>query len=106
MMPARGGNCVRRPSWIWCVLAGIALSIAAGPASAQQSQDERARFHFEVGRTYFDEGNYERAVEEWQRSYELSQRPELLLNIVTTLERLGRYGDAADGLERYLETTT
>jgi tetratricopeptide (TPR) repeat protein len=79
------------------------LSLAVPPARAQDDTgDERARTHFESGRSYFDEGNYERALEEFQRTLEMSGRPQMYFNIGTTLERLGRLREAADAFEHYL----
>lgn len=66
--------------------------------------DERARTHFEAGRLYYEEGNYEAALPEFSRAYELSQRPEMLANIANAQERLGRYSDAADSLGEFLAT--
>lgn len=80
------------------VVAGVA---AASPARAQSDGDERARLHFESGRSYFEEGAYERALVEFERAYELSPRTAMLFNLGTTYERLARYGEAADAFERY-----
>ncbi|MEZ4253043.1 MAG: hypothetical protein R3B99_32955 [Polyangiales bacterium] len=67
----------------------------------REDDDRRARVHFESGRQYFDEGEYERAVEEFTRAYELSGRPALLMNVASGLERLGRYAEAADRMQAY-----
>jgi tetratricopeptide (TPR) repeat protein len=77
-----------------------AVLIAGAPAAAQD--DERARLHFESGRSYFAEGAYERALQEFQQAYTLSERPALLFNIGQTEERLAMYEEAAQTFERYL----
>lgn len=69
----------------------------------REDDDRRARVHFESGRQYFDEGEYERAVEEFTRAYELSERPVLLMNVAFGLERLGRYAEAADRMQAYCD---
>ncbi|MEZ4252062.1 MAG: tetratricopeptide repeat protein [Polyangiales bacterium] len=74
---------------------------SAPTEATSEADDRRARIHFESGRQYFDEGEYERAVEEFTRAYELSHRPPLLMNIASGLERLGRYGEAADRMQAY-----
>ena len=74
---------------------------SAPTEATNEADDRRARIHFESGRQYFDEGEYERAVEEFTRAYELSHRPPLLMNIASGLERLGRYGEAADRMQAY-----
>jgi len=77
--------------------------LAASAASAQTAdQDERARVHFESGRAYFEEGAYERALQEFETAYELSPRTVMLFNLGTTYERLGRLEEAAESFERYL----
>jgi len=88
----------------------IALTLAllgAPVASAQTSdQDERARVHFESGRAYFEEGAYERALQEFEQAYELSPRTVMLFNLGTTYERLGRLEEAAASFEQYLREGT
>ena len=81
-----------------------ALTSAAAPlARAQETADERARVHFQAGRSYYDEGSYDRALSEFERAYELSQRHMMLLNISSSHERLGRLDGAVESLTRYLE---
>lgn len=76
-----------------------------GPESADEAEldDERARLHFEAGRSHYIEGAYDRARDEFERAWELSRRPSLLLNLATVLERLGEHERAAEHLARYLE---
>jgi tetratricopeptide (TPR) repeat protein len=80
----------------------LALLIGAAPASAQ-SDDERARFHFQAGRSYFEQGRYEESVREWSEAYRLSDRHVLLINIANAQERLFRFNDAIRSLQRYLQ---
>lgn len=82
---------------------GLASMGLSASAQAQSDDDARARTHFEAGRSYFEEGAYDRAREEFQRAYDLSRRPPLLLNVATADERLGRYAEAAANIRRYLE---
>ena len=79
---------------------GLAAAAFASPAHAQD--DERARLHFEAGRSHFDQGRYENALLEFQESYALSGRAALLFNIGTTLERLARWDEAADHFAEFL----
>ncbi|HEY8426881.1 MAG TPA: tetratricopeptide repeat protein [Sandaracinaceae bacterium] len=64
--------------------------------------DQRARAHFEAGRSYFEEGAYDRAADEFRRAWELSRRPPLLINLATANERLGNYEGAIESLREYL----
>lgn len=81
----------------------VVLSILAltQPARAQ-TDDERARAHFEAGRAYYDQARYDDAVREFEQAYALSQRPELLLNTSQAHERALRYDQAIASAERYL----
>lgn len=83
----------------------IALAAAAFTSPAHAQDDERARLHFEAGRSHFDQGRYENALLEFRESYTLSGRAALLFNIGTTLERLARWDEAADHFEQFLAQT-
>jgi tetratricopeptide (TPR) repeat protein len=64
--------------------------------------DRAARSLFEAGKIAFDLGRYEEALEYLQQAHDLSQRPILLFNIASTLDRLRRDQEALDTFERYL----
>jgi tetratricopeptide (TPR) repeat protein len=83
------------------VVLGVSLDVT--PAAAQTSADEEARVHFEAGRVAFSRGRYESALGSFQEAYELSQRPALLYNIGTTLDRLRRDQEAIEAFEQFLE---
>ena len=91
-----------RPFSIW-LLASVLGSGSALAQDVSPDDDERARIHFESGRTYFEDGAYERAEAEFRDAYELSHRPELLMNEASALERLGRWVEAADLMQRFLD---
>ena len=76
------------------------IAATAGRASAQD--DQRARLHFESGASYYEAGEYEDALREFQRAYELSHRPQLFYNISLSYQNLGNLEEAANFLERYL----
>ena len=84
------------------MLCGMALLALTAPAAAQASADDLARKHFESGVAYLQESDYPNALEAFEKAYELSQRPEILLNVATVHERSGKLQEAVDALERYL----
>lgn len=96
------------PLPVWLPIATVlaaAIAVATLPATAAaQSDDERAHLHFTAGRSYFDEGNYEQALDEFNHAYELSQRAVLLVNVANCQERLGQWREAAATIERYVAT--
>jgi tetratricopeptide (TPR) repeat protein len=81
------------------------VATGAGQAAAQDEDgggDEHARELFELGDSAFQDGRYEDALGYFQRAHELSGRPELVFNIGSSLERLGRTREAIDAYERFL----
>jgi tetratricopeptide (TPR) repeat protein len=62
-----------------------------------------ARRHFESGAAYLQESDYGNALRAFEKAYELSKRPAILVNIATVHERQGNLQPAVDVLEKYLE---
>lgn len=87
------------------IITALALTWTSADARAQPTADAlaRAKVHFEAGTRHYDIGAYDEAAREFERAYELSEHPELLYNVYTSLERAGRHGEAADALSEYLE---
>lgn len=84
------------------MLALTALLVSVAPSvRADEASDARARELFDNGALLYEEGRYEDAVAAWQMAYELSPKPLLLFNIANAQERLGRYQEALDSLNRY-----
>jgi len=82
-------------------LLGAAIAWS-GQALAQSSSDELARSHFESGAAYLEESDYDNALKAFQKAYDLSKRPEILLNIATVHERKAELGQAVEALQQYL----
>ena len=81
-----------------------AFVAAASPtACAQSSSDELARRHFESGVAYLEEADYSSAITAFQKAYDLSKRPEILLNLATVHERNADPESAVTALRAYLE---
>jgi tetratricopeptide (TPR) repeat protein len=80
--------------------------ITAPTASTPEAtkHDEDGRQHFKSGTLYFKQGQYERAIVEYQEAYELSGRPRLLFNLSLAHEKLGQLPEAIETLSRYLGT--
>jgi len=97
----------RRAALLLTCVVACAASLAGAPALAEapgvvSPEDEaRARELFENGRLLFQEGHYEEAILAWQASWDTSEHPLLLYNIASALERLERWEEARDALNRY-----
>jgi tetratricopeptide (TPR) repeat protein len=77
--------------------------MCAAQAGAQATSDDLARSHFDSAAAYLQESDYENALKAFQKAYELSKRPEILLNIATVHERLSDLPSAVAALKGYLE---
>ena len=75
---------------------------AALPVSAHAQTEDRGRLHFQAGASYYEAGDYQDALREFQRAYELSQKPELFYNLSLCHQQLGDLDQASSFLERYL----
>lgn len=97
-----------RHRWTLAAAASAATLLTAGVVHAQQvpeppaAQVAEGRLHFERGVALFDQGNHDGALIEFQRAWELSQRPTVLFNIAATCQALHRYADAIEALDRFL----
>lgn len=76
---------------------------ATPPANAQVSE---AQVRFDRGMELFNARNYEGALAEFLRSYELSGRAGMLFNIGLTYRALARYPEAARTIEDYLRSAS
>src|SRR5690348_7876731 len=74
-------------------------------ARANEDPDtEVARKHFNAGRSFYDKGEYERALDEFQAARRVRPHPALDYNIARCLDRLEQYEDAIAAYERYAAT--
>lgn len=80
----------------------VSLHAMLHVSSLAAQDDQRARLHYESGASYYEAGEYEDALREFHRAYELSQRPQLFYNLSLCYQNLGDLEQAATFLERYL----
>jgi tetratricopeptide (TPR) repeat protein len=76
---------------------------AAEEQRAMQAMDAEARQHFQLGRTFYDSGRFQQAVEEFEAAYKLSGRPQLLYNVYVAQRDVGELQEAVDALRAYLD---
>src|SRR5688572_9599921 len=95
----------RRPTAAFTLVLGVSLALTtASYSNAQTDPDELARRHFESGAAYFEQAEYEAALREFEKAYELSRRPQILRNISVVQERMGDIAGAIVSLDHYLES--
>jgi hypothetical protein len=88
------------------VLAGAfvaAMCLMATPARAASDVDSKARAHFEAGKAHYGAGNFEAALQEFTAGYDISGRPQFLINIGHASRKLGRLEAARTAFQLYLE---
>lgn len=80
----------------------LALVVCVSSATGDERQDQAARAAFAIGKTAYENGDYQLAYDKFQESFELSHEPALLYNIASALQGLKRPHDAAETLRNYL----
>lgn len=84
-----------------------AMAGAQDPGGAPPAEDpeplEAARAAFEAGQTAYEAGRFEEAATQFERSFALSQEPDILFNLANAYDRLRRDREALESYRRYLE---
>lgn len=84
------------------LLAACAILLAiVGPARADDALDARA--HYQAGQHFYDQGQYDEAIHEFEEAYRLKPHPNVLYNIAQAHERLLEYAESVKWFERYLK---
>src|SRR6185312_12206374 len=88
------------------VLAALAILLAiVGPLSGDARADDAddARAHYQAGQHFYDQGQYDEAIREFEAAYRLKPHPNVLYNIAQAHERLLEYAESVKWFERYLK---
>ncbi len=73
----------------------------APPAESAPAED--ARTLFMEGQEAYESGDYETAIDRWQRAYALEPRAAFLYNLAQAYGRLGRVEEERDALGRFID---
>ena len=88
------------------VLALLVALTVAGSAYAQgrtqKQKIEEAMPHFQRGVELYDENDFQNALIEFRRAYEIAQDYHVLYNVAQTCYQLQNYACALDAFTRYL----
>jgi tetratricopeptide (TPR) repeat protein len=91
---------IARAATLLIALALAALAYAEPDAPALRTSAARALF--QAGKSAYEAGHFEEALHEFNEGYRLSPRPEFLLNIAQTYNKLGRADEAMKFYEDFL----
>jgi tetratricopeptide (TPR) repeat protein len=81
----------------------VVVIIGTMSGAARADNLEEAKAAFADGKAAFERGDYDRALQQFQRANLLAPAPSLSYNIGKTYEKMGRYRDAVMAFERYIE---
>jgi tetratricopeptide (TPR) repeat protein len=101
--PPRDG--LRRAKLAFAHATVLALLFAANPAAAEppgSAAEAKARQHFKQGQEHFDAGRFAEAAHEYEAGYELSRRPQFLLNVAHAYRRMGDLDSASVYYKKFL----
>ena len=81
------------------------VCLRAAPAAAEPDADSRAKAaeRFKQGRAFFERGDYDHALAEYQAALDLSAEPLLIFNIALCHDRANQPELALQSFRRYLE---
>jgi hypothetical protein len=78
------------------------LLVASGATPARADDAQKARELFTQGNTYFDLGQFDKAIDAWQNGYQLKNDPGFLYNIAQAYRTMGDAQKAIFFYKRYL----
>ncbi|MBI5480178.1 MAG: tetratricopeptide repeat protein, partial [Deltaproteobacteria bacterium] len=85
------------------IIVVVVVVLAFAVTALAQSKHELARAHYKAGAAYYQRGKYVDAIREFEQSYELSRKPEILYNLAQCHDKLGQRDKVAGYLRRYLK---
>jgi tetratricopeptide (TPR) repeat protein len=83
----------------------VVCCVAASTVAADEPERELARRRFETGKLLFDQQRYAEALTEFEAAQHTLNLPAFDYNIGLCLARLDRPAEAADALERYIQSS-
>ena len=87
------------------ILTGFLLFITATAAQPVKAQgdEELAKTHFKAAGSYYNQGKYEKALEEFKEAYRLMPLAEMIYNMAQCYERLGDLETSIAEYKKYIE---
>ncbi len=79
------------------------MVLACASARAEDSDTEIAKHQYEAGQALFDQGRYEAAIQEFEAARRIKPLAAFNYNIGVCYERLGRWAEAVEAFQRYVD---
>jgi hypothetical protein len=95
---------VRARAFLIALSVTFALAVS-GATTARADDAQKARELFTQGNTYFDLGQFEKAIDAWQNGYQLKNDPGFLYNIAQAYRTMGDAQKAIFFYKRYLSNS-
>jgi hypothetical protein len=95
---------VRARAFLVALMVAIVF-VAAGATIARADDAQKARELFTQGNTYFDLGQFDKAIDAWQNGYQLKNDPGFLYNIAQAYRTMGEAQKAVFFYKRYLSNS-
>lgn len=73
-----------------------------GVIDMEGMSDQEAKSHFKVAKSLYEAGRFAEAAREFERAYQLSQKPDLLYNVYVAYRDATDLPNATDALRRFL----
>ncbi len=91
----------QRSVWlVWLIFFCVATPVAVSAAPADSKA--KAKLHFDLGKSYYDAGEYKQAVVEYEEAYRALPLPDFLFNIAQAYRLDGNRVAAIEYYKRYL----
>lgn len=71
-------------------------------APADSGEDAKYKVNIDEGKKAYSRGDYERAIDAFQKAFDIKPSPGVLFNIAKSFERMGRYEEAIEYFKQYL----
>ncbi|HZL16414.1 MAG TPA: hypothetical protein VFG23_01585 [Polyangia bacterium] len=95
---------MRLRAWLVALMLAIAVG-TAGPRSARADDAQQARDLFTQGNTFYDLGQFDKAIDAWQKGYQLKNDPGFLYNIAQAYRVMEDAQKAIFFYRRYLSNS-
>jgi len=83
----------------------LVLALLAAASTARAQDRDTARIHFQAAQAAEARGDWQTAIDEYERAYKLAPHPTVLFNLAADYEKLSRFHKAAEMLQQYLQDT-